>query len=342
MKPKIELISYNHNSNVTGVSSSTFVENKLRPTVELSKEHANLDGNKTNSWLNILRNQFEFWFPDTIPTMKLRYDLLKKNFIKEIFSSKAFIYPFLGFYEVLTNPVYWKHIFLFALCYALIFITIAGLFYVTFVPLLVPWAIVLLGPLGVVLVHIQWILQTNVLTAFVCRTLVLTHITNQIFDISLVLQDQDEFLNEGKHLPKAQIKHRDIDEPDAVRNFNTIKGNWVFKIPKFLFGTIFKLSDFTSLTLLSLIPVVGPILANQLMAPRRTYTYLQRYFLLRGFSKKEAKNFQYEHYASFICFGMSAGLLEIIPFFTIITISSNTVGAAKWCSSILREGKKKE
>lgn len=186
------------------------------------------------------------------------------------------------------------------------------------------------------------ILQTNVLTAFVCRTLVLTHITNQIFDISLVLQDQDEFLKAGKHLPKPQIKHRNIDEPDAVRNFNTVKGSWVFKIPKFLFGMVFKLSDFTTLTLLSLIPIIGPILANQLMAPRRTYTYLQRYFLLRGFSKKEAKDFQYEHYASFICFGMSAGLLEIIPFFTIITISSNTVGAAKWCSSLLREGKKEE
>ncbi|CAI4052715.1 hypothetical protein SUVZ_15G1070 [Saccharomyces uvarum] len=342
MKPRIELISHSHNSNVTGVSSSTFAGKRLQSTVEPSKEHATLGGDKTNSWLNILRYQFEIWFPDTIPTMKLRYDLLKKNFIKEIFSSKAFIYPFLGFYEVLTNPVYWKHIFLFALCYALIFITIAGLFYIIFVPLLVPWAIVLLGPLGVVLVHIQWILQTNVLTAFVCRTLVLTHITNQIFDISLVLQDQDEFLNAGKHLPKPQIKHRNIDEPDAVRNFNTIKGNWVFKIPKFLFGMIFKLSDFTTLTLLSLIPIIGPILANQLMAPRRTYTYLQRYFLLRGFSKKEAKDFQYEHYASFICFGMSAGLLEIIPFFTIITISSNTVGAAKWCSSILREGEKEE
>lgn len=315
MKPKIELISHTHNSNVTGVSSSTFAERRLHTTGEPSKEHATLEANKTNTWLIILRNQFEFWFPDTIPTMKLRYDLLKKNFIKEIFSSKAFIYPFLGFYEVLTNPVYWKHIFLFALCYALIFITIAGLFYVTFVPLLVPWAIVLLGPLGVVLVHIQWILQTNVLTAFVCRTLVLTHITNQIFDISLVLQDQDEFLKAGKHLPKPQIKHRNIDEPDAVRNFNTVKGSWVFKIPKFLFGMVFKLSDFTTLTLLSLIPIIGPILANQLMAPRRTYTYLQRYFLLRGFSKKEAKDFQYEHYASFICFGMSAGLLEIIPFF---------------------------
>lgn len=95
MKPKIELISHTHNSNVTGVSSSTFAERRLHTTGEPSKEHATLEANKTNTWLIILRNQFEFWFPDTIPTMKLRYDLLKKNFIKEIFSSKAFIYPFL-------------------------------------------------------------------------------------------------------------------------------------------------------------------------------------------------------------------------------------------------------
>lgn len=274
--------------------------------------------------------------------MKVRYELLRKNFVKEIFNSRAFIYPFLGFYEVLTNPVYWKHILLFAVCYALIFVTIAGLFYVTLVPLLVTWAILLLGPLGVILVHIQWILQTNVLTAFVCRTLVLTHITNQIFDISLVLQDQDEFLNEVKVLPKPQKPHRKIDEPDAVRNFNTIKGSRIFKIPRLLFRMFFKVSNFTSLTLLSLIPIVGPILANQLMAPKRTFTYLQRYFLLKGFSKKQAKDFQYEHYASFICFGMSAGLLELIPFFTIVTISSNTVGAAKWCSSLLKGEREKE
>lgn len=136
--------------------------------------------------------------------------------------------------------------------------------------MLVTWAILLLGPLGVILVHIQWILQTNVLTAFVCRTLVLTHITNQIFDISLVLQDQNEFLNEVKVLPKLQKSHRKIDEPDAVRNFNTIKGNWAFKVPKLLFRLFFKLTNFTSITLLSLIPIIGPILANQLMAPRRS------------------------------------------------------------------------
>lgn len=112
--------------------------------------------------------------------------------------------------------------------------------YVTLVPLLVTWAILLLGPLGVILVHIQWILQTNVLTAFVCRTLVLTHITNQIFDISLVLQDQDEFLNEVKVLPKPQKPHRKIDEPDAVRNFNTIKGSRIFKIPRLLFRMFLK------------------------------------------------------------------------------------------------------
>ncbi|CAD6644780.1 HN1_G0037220.mRNA.1.CDS.1 [Saccharomyces cerevisiae] len=342
MKAGIELISHSQAFHATHVNSMTLAEKGPQRLKKPFKEHSASKESNVSRWLKILRRQFDIWFPETIPTMKVRYELLKKNFIKEIFNSRAFIYPFLGFYEVLTNPVYWKHILLFAVCYALIFVTIAGLFYVTLVPLLVTWAILLLGPLGVILVHIQWILQTNVLTAFVCRTLVLTHITNQIFDISLVLQDQDEFLNEVKVLPKPQKPHRKIDEPDAVRNFNTIKGSRIFKIPKLLFRMFFKVSNFTSLTLLSLIPIVGPILANQLMAPKRTFTYLQRYFLLKGFSKKQAKDFQYEHYASFICFGMSAGLLELIPFFTIVTISSNTVGAAKWCSSLLKGERKKE
>ncbi|CAI4050995.1 Rrt8p SKDI_15G1120 [Saccharomyces kudriavzevii IFO 1802] len=341
MKQRVELISHSQYPHVADVNFTALAEKRLQPGKPFI-EHTALGKSEINRWLNILRRQFDIWFPDTISTMKRRYNLAKKNFIKEVFSSGAFIYPFLGFYEVLTNPVYWKHIFLFALCYAIIFITIAGLFYVALVPLLVTWAILLLGPLGVVLVHIQWILQTNVLTAFVCRTLVLTHITNQIFDISLVLQDQDEFLNEAKILPKPQRPHRKIDEPDAVRNFNTVKGHWVFKIPRLFFRFLFKMSNFTSLTLLSLIPIIGPILANQIMAPRRTFTYLQRYFLLKGFTKKQAKDFQYEHYASFICFGMSAGLLELVPFFTIVTISSNTVGAAKWCSSLLRGERKEE
>lgn len=95
MKVGIELISHSQTSRGTHVNSTVLAEKRPQLLEKLSKEQSISKESNINRWLKILRRQFDIWFPETIPTMKLRYELLKKNFIKEIFNSRAFIYPFL-------------------------------------------------------------------------------------------------------------------------------------------------------------------------------------------------------------------------------------------------------
>ena len=95
MKAGIELISHSQASHATHANSMTLAEKGLQRLKRPFKEHSASKESNVSRWLKIFRRQFDIWFPETIPTMKVRYELLRKNFIKEIFNSRAFIYPFL-------------------------------------------------------------------------------------------------------------------------------------------------------------------------------------------------------------------------------------------------------
>lgn len=190
------------------------------------------------------------------------------------------------------------------------------------------WAIVTLGPLGIILVHIQWLLQTNALTAIVSRKIILTHINNQIFDTTLFLHGEKEFLRKAKYIkvaPQPKILHWSRNE------------FWVTIVPRRALTLLRKALIMILLALISVIPLVGPPITNQLVSARRAYSYMGRYFTLKGCNDKEAKDFEYEHLGLFLSFGMAAGILEFIPLFSIITITSNTVGAARWSVDIIEK-----
>lgn len=218
---------------------------------------------------------------------------------------------------------------IFAGCYLTIFVTIGVLYYVILVPTILAWAIVTLGPLGAVIVHIQWLLQTNALTALVCRNIILTHINNQIFDITLYLYGQKDFLRRAKYI-------KVIKKEDPQFNWTTPEF-WIISVPAWITGLIRKLLILAMLASISVIPLVGPTVANQLISGRRAFSYMGRYFTLKGISRAQAKDFEYQHLGLFLSFGMAAGLLEIIPLFSIITITSNTVGAAKWSIELMKK-----
>lgn len=209
------------------------------------------------------------------------------------------------------------------------FTVVAITYYILVIPIVIAWAMVTLGPLGVILGHIQWVLQTNAITSIICRNIILTHLGNQIFDITLYLNGQTEFLNRAKF-----IKYNKNDNGSFFKAFSE---NWQITIPLLMIHCIRKMSIITILTLLSLIPLLGPIVTNQLLSGRRAFSYMGRYFTLKGGSAKENKDFQYEHLGLFFTFGMAAGLLEFVPLFSVITIISNTIGAAKWSIDLIKK-----
>lgn len=199
---------------------------------------------------------------------------------------------------------------------------VAVIYYIAIVPLLIAWALISLGPLGIVLGHIQWILQTNAITTMICRKIVLTHLVNQIFDATLYMNGQKEFLKRAKFI-------KITEKPSS--------SFWQMDFPLFIVHLIRKGIILIILALLSLIPVFGPPISNQMLSGRRGYSYMGRYFTLKGQSASEAKDFQYEHLGCFFSFGMAAGILEFIPMFSIITITSNTIGAAKWSVDLINK-----
>lgn len=227
----------------------------------------------------------------------------------------------------MTHKVYWGPLLIFAGCYLCIFSVIAVAYYITIIPVVMAWACFTAGPLGVVLGHIQWILQTNALTTLVCQNIVLTHISSQVFDITLYNNGQEEFLRKAKYIR--------VDKNVSLTKYES----WKVKLPLLIVNLLRKAITLLILTLISLIPLLGPLLTNQLVSARRAFSYMARYFTLSGQKAEEAKDFQYGHLALFFTFGMAAGLLEFVPLLSIITILSNTIGAAQWSTNMIKSPK---
>ena len=194
------------------------------------------------------------------------------------------------------------------------------------------WAIFLFGPIGIILAHFEWLFYTNSLTGIICKTIVLSRLNDQIFDMALYLNNQNQFLLEAKYV-RHPLKPRDKmhwTKPEFWMNDVASRGCSVTR----------KISISIALTIVSLIPIIGPFISNQLISPRRAYSYMHRYFILKGEDEKKNKDFQYEHLGKFIYFGATAGIMEFIPGASIITMTTNTVGAAKWAAAIIEKSKK--
>lgn len=229
----------------------------------------------------------------------------------------------------MTHKIYWRQLCVFALSYTAIFTTIGAIYYIVIFPVLLTWAVMTLGPLGFILAHIQWLLQTNALTALICRKIILTYMSNQIFDTALYLHGQSDFLISTKFITVPSNSDNQIHW--SMTEF------WTFIVPLWVLDSVRKILVAIILAGISLIPLIGPPVVNQLISSRRASSYMSRYFILKGSDPKEIKNYEYEHLGLFYSFGMAAGILEFLPVFSIITMTSNTVGAARWSIDIIKK-----
>ncbi|EDO14429.1 hypothetical protein Kpol_233p3 [Vanderwaltozyma polyspora DSM 70294] len=232
---------------------------------------------------------------------------------------------------MITVTSYWRHVLLSSSLFVVIFVTIAILYYVLFFPFLLTWYIMSMGPVGLFVAHIQWILQSGSMTKTVCQNMLLKRLNDQIFDMALYNNGQKKFLYESKFIKSKPKRKKRL--PWRYREF------WTYDIPLMTYTLTRGLAITLILAIISLIPIIGPLITNQLLSPRRAYSYLGRYFFLTGEEPTVSKTFQYEHIGRFICFGMTSGILEFLPFSSIITMTSNTIGAAKWASAIIEENK---
>ena len=246
------------------------------------------------------------------------YELRKDGFRK---LPRAFSYPLNGLYEVCRDRTYWKFIGLYTGCYLGIFCIVATLLYIFILPFLLPWSVLFLGPVGIVLMHIQWFIQSNSITNAICSRLLMQNFYDQIFRTTLYLKAKSQLLK----IADANTKRK----PSwfNVTDLLQLTGAILRGIGRSLF-----------ISVLSLLPIFGPLVINQLTSVNRSLGYLRFYFSkLRNYSPADIKKFKYTHMVPLLGFGMASGLLEFLPLVSIITVTSNSVGAALWSIDLLEK-----
>lgn len=190
----------------------------------------------------------------------------------------------------------------------------------------------------------QWLVISASITSWSCKKLLLPIIRDKVFDMALVANGGENFLNNAKFLKSSDRRVQDVkveENTEYDKKSNNRELKWVFREFCMVSNFVKKIFFFIMFVGISMVPIIGPAIVNQINAPRRGFSYMKRFFYLSGFDKVQTRDFQYEHFGLFLCFGTAAGILEFLPFSPIITMISNTVGAAKWSISLLKEKERK-
>jgi hypothetical protein len=85
---------------------------------------------------------------------------------------------------------------------------------------------------------------------------------------------------------------------------------------------------------LNFIPIVGTAIFILLQGKRAGPAAHTRYFQLKEWNKRQRELHIEEHRGGYTAFGVSAFLLEMIPFANLLFAFTNTVGAALWAADI--------
>lgn len=196
------------------------------------------------------------------------------------------------------------------------------MYFVTILPVYLA-LLAFLGPLGLALAYIHFLLQSNMLTMMVLRT---TQLNNPLFDETLEHNGKEAFVKEA--IQKAALPVR------YYVPFNTYYF-WFNYLP-------WKIAEYTlgfgvlaTLLLISFIPIFGPILFNALISPFIARIYFSRFLRLKRLDNKQRNDEFYLNFGTYLSFGFTAGQLEILPFVSGFTYSSNMVGSGLLAIKVL-------
>ncbi|CEP63994.1 uncharacterized protein LALA0_S09e07228g [Lachancea lanzarotensis] len=249
------------------------------------------------------------------------------NFLTDLFVDQTYFYPIMGFFKFLVTPSFWLYSLVLAFCFACIFVTVAALYYFFLVPILLAWAVTTLGPIGFIIVHVQWLLQSNAIAVSLTNILISPVFSNSIFDAALTKMGHSDFLESAKKVLIAPLKKLTWKSPEF----------WFVVVPSKIGSLKLKVFSSVFLSVISLIPIIGPTIANQLLSPKRGFSYNRRLFELKSLNGSQIKDKFYEHLGQYTAFGVMAGLLELIPVMSILTIPSNIIAGALWASDELKK-----
>lgn len=215
---------------------------------------------------------------------------------------------------------YWYYGLVIGICYLILFIALVWLYAAFLLPILASWQVVLLGPVGLVVAIAQMIIQCNTWAIRGIRKFVLPKFTADILELVLIRKGHGEALKALKMrqlpaYPELHLNHIEF---------------WIHDVPFNTFSYIRWALVFLFITLISLIPIVGPFIANVLQIPDRAYSYYDVWMTRRRLSDKAKRDEYYSRLGQLWAFGLTAGLLELIPGFAALLMISNVIAIGVW------------
>lgn len=182
----------------------------------------------------------------------------------------------------------------------------------------------LIGPLGVVAAWYSIYQHSNIISRIIVTIILLPHIQKVAYEAVLSRESKNLFVR----LLRARNGYRSQSLSIWSRTKSYLYDIWRFSIFPML------LPRMIILCLISFIPIIGPILVFYFRVTSKGFLAHRRYFILKGYHKTEMKQTFRANRPSYIAFGLSAILLEMIPWFDILFMFTNTIAAALWAVDI--------
>lgn len=171
------------------------------------------------------------------------------------------------------------------------------------------------GPFGVISAFFTVLQYSNMILNFLISVVFMPGARDLIFDAVLSREGQAELV--------IQLKLRRRTHKECIEKLRIFVAFLLEKLPLLILHEILIL-------LAGMIPVVGPCLVVLIRAPCKGRSLHSRYYKLKGWDKHQIKEFDTHNRGSYTGMGAAALLLEFVPFLTILTMFTNTIGAALW------------
>lgn len=241
-------------------------------------------------------------------------------------SSGGYIYPILGIHYFFTHAELWP--FYISICIPQLIITLAIylISYFVIFPILALVYIILYGPFGVFLALWSNLQQASMIAVFVVSYILMPEIQRIAFDSVLSREYADDVVLAGKLRRIAKVPLY-------------IKCGEIFWVIPELLALPYSIAKALLMVLINLIPVVGPWITIIIQAPSKGLQSHARYFTLKGYDDRQVLAIYKANTGAYLGYGILSNSLELIPFFSVFFMFTNTLGAAIWAVKIEKEHK---
>ncbi|KAK5084117.1 hypothetical protein LTR70_007870 [Exophiala xenobiotica] len=238
---------------------------------------------------------------------------------KEAVESRAYLYPIKGVLYFLSHRDLWRPLMskLAAVLTTSIGVTTL-MFAVAFVPQMAIMAFTS-GPAAAISAALLTLSESSTITNLISRSFFLDEALVDTFDGTLMKQDCTNLVSGGRQIQSGG--------DSMARLGKMIKKPFAKFTPNAIIRYLMYLP-------LNFIPVVGTAIFIILQGKRAGPTAHQRYFQLKEWNQRQREAHVEQNRGGYTSFGLTATLLEMVPFVSLFFIFTNSVGAALWAADL--------